>query len=62
MGKQNQYECSMRMPLILAGRGIKPGKRVDEMVYQHSARRVSVPRPQRELGDSMDIDHPHHST
>lgn len=36
MGKQNQYECSMRMPLILAGPGIQAGKRVDEMVYQHS--------------------------
>lgn len=36
MGKQNQYECSMRMPLILAGPGIKAGKRIDEMVYQHS--------------------------
>lgn len=36
MGKQNQYECSMRMPLIITGPGIKAGKRVDEMVYQHS--------------------------
>ncbi|RRA48168.1 sulfatase-like hydrolase/transferase [Acidipila sp. EB88] len=36
MGKQNQYECSMRMPLIMAGPGIAAGKRVDEMVYQHS--------------------------
>ena len=36
MGKQNQYECSMRMPLILCGPGIKPGKVVHEMVYQHS--------------------------
>jgi arylsulfatase A-like enzyme len=36
MGKQNQYECSMRMPLIIAGPDIKSGKRVDEMVYQHS--------------------------
>ena len=36
MGKQNQYECSMRMPLILAGPGIAAGKRIDEMVYQHS--------------------------
>jgi arylsulfatase A-like enzyme len=36
MGKQNQYECSMRMPLILAGPGIRAGKQVDEMVYQHS--------------------------
>ncbi len=36
MGKQNQYECSMRMPLIIAGPGIAAGKRVDEMVYQHA--------------------------
>jgi arylsulfatase A-like enzyme len=36
MGKQNQYECSMRIPLIIAGPGIRAGKRVDEMVYQHS--------------------------
>jgi arylsulfatase A-like enzyme len=36
MGKQNQYECSMRMPLMLAGPGIRAGKRVDEMVYQHA--------------------------
>ena len=36
MGKQNQYECSMRMPLIISGPGIRAGKRVDEMVYQHS--------------------------
>jgi arylsulfatase A-like enzyme len=35
MGKQNQYECSMRMPLIMRGPRITPGKRVDEMVYQH---------------------------
>jgi choline-sulfatase len=36
LGKQNQYECSMRMPLIMKGPGIKPGTHVDEMVYQHS--------------------------
>jgi len=36
MGKQNQYECSMRMPLLISGPGIKPGKRVEHMVYQHS--------------------------
>ena len=36
MGKQNPYECSMRMPLMIAGPGISPGHRVDEMVYQHS--------------------------
>lgn len=35
LGKQNQYECSMRMPLIVRGPGIQPGKVVDEFVYQH---------------------------
>lgn len=35
MGKQNMYDCSLRMPLILAGPGIAAGKRIDELVYQH---------------------------
>jgi arylsulfatase A-like enzyme len=35
MGKQNQYECSMRMPLLVRGPGIAPGKTVHELVYQH---------------------------
>jgi choline-sulfatase len=36
MGKQNLYDCSIRMPLLIAGPGIQPGKRVDQLVYQHS--------------------------
>ena len=36
MGKQNLYDHSTRMPLIVTGPGIPAGKRVDEMVYQHS--------------------------
>jgi arylsulfatase A-like enzyme len=36
MGKQNMYDHSIRMPLLVAGPGIKPGARVDHMVYQHS--------------------------
>jgi arylsulfatase A-like enzyme len=35
MGKQNQYECSMHMPLLMRGPGIAAGKRVDHLVYQH---------------------------
>lgn len=36
MGKQNLYEHSTRMPLMIAGPGIGKGLRVDELVYQHS--------------------------
>ena len=36
MGKQNMYDCSTRMPLLIAGPGIAPGRKVDHLVYQHS--------------------------
>jgi arylsulfatase A-like enzyme len=36
MGKQNLYECSVRMPLLISGPGITPGERIDELVYQHN--------------------------
>jgi choline-sulfatase len=36
MGKQNLYDHSIRMPLLISGPGIPGGKKVDEMVYQHS--------------------------
>jgi arylsulfatase A-like enzyme len=36
MGKQNMYDHSTRIPLIVTGPGIPAGRRVDEMVYQHS--------------------------
>ena len=36
LGKQNLYDCSIRIPLLISGPGIKPGKRIDELVYQHS--------------------------
>ena len=36
LGKQNLYDCSIRMPLLIAGPGIAAGRRVDELVYQHS--------------------------
>ena len=36
MGKQNLYECSVRMPFIVAGPGITAGRRIDSMMYQHS--------------------------
>jgi choline-sulfatase len=36
MGKQNLYDHSVRMPLIVAGPGVPANRRVDHLVYQHS--------------------------
>jgi arylsulfatase A-like enzyme len=36
MGKQNMYDHSIRMPLLISGPGVAKGKRIDELVYQHS--------------------------
>jgi choline-sulfatase len=36
LGKQNLYEHSVRIPLIVRGPGLHAGTRVAEMVYQHS--------------------------
>jgi len=36
LGKTNMYDCAMRIPLLISGPGITAGKRVDELVYQHS--------------------------
>ena len=52
MGKQNLYDHSIRMPLMIAGPGIPPGSRVHHMVYQHSVfptacelAGIAIPRP-----------------
>lgn len=36
MGKQNQYDHSIRMPLIFMGPGLDAGSRVDDLVYMQS--------------------------
>ena len=36
MGKQNLYDCSVRMPFIVNGPGIAAGRQIDAMMYQHS--------------------------
>jgi choline-sulfatase len=36
MGKQNQYDHSIRMPLIITGPGLKPGRKVASKVYMQS--------------------------
>jgi choline-sulfatase len=35
LGKQNLYDCSVRMPFIVAGPGIAAGRRIDSLMYQH---------------------------
>ncbi len=35
MGKQNLYDCSVRMPFIMVGPGIAGGRRIDSLMYQH---------------------------
>ncbi|HVW60359.1 MAG TPA: sulfatase-like hydrolase/transferase [Puia sp.] len=33
LGKQNPYECSIRVPLVFAGKGVPAGKRINGYVY-----------------------------
>ena len=35
MGKQNLYDCSVRMPFIVVGPGVTAGRRIDALMYQH---------------------------
>lgn len=36
MGKQNMFDHSIRIPWIITGPGVPKGKRVSQLVYQHS--------------------------
>ncbi len=36
MGKQNQYDHSIRLPLVFCGPGLEEGRQIDSMVYLHS--------------------------
>ena len=36
LGKQNQYDDSIRMPLVMCGPNLKAGKKIDDMVYLQS--------------------------
>jgi|SRR5665213_841012 len=35
MGKQNLYDCSVRMPFLMAGPDIAADRRIDSLMYQH---------------------------
>ncbi len=36
MGKQNQYDCSVRMPLVFCGPGIEANRQIEALVYLQS--------------------------
>ncbi len=36
MGKQNQYDHSVRMPFVICGPGIEPARKIDALVYLQS--------------------------
>jgi choline-sulfatase len=36
MGKQNQYDHSVRMPFVLCGPGIEAGRKIETMIYLQS--------------------------
>jgi len=35
MGKQNLYDCSVRMPFIMSGPGLAAGRHIDCLMHQH---------------------------
>ncbi len=35
LGKQNLYDCSVRMPFIVIGPDVAAGRRIDALMYQH---------------------------
>ncbi len=58
MGKQNLYDHSMRIPLIMRGPGIAAGARCDARLYLHDLyptllERASVPVPEACAGQSI---------
>jgi choline-sulfatase len=42
LGKQNMYDSSMRVPLLMVGPGIEPGKTVDAPVYLQDVMATSL--------------------
>ncbi|TKG89650.1 DUF4976 domain-containing protein [Puteibacter caeruleilacunae] len=55
MGKQNQYDHSVRMPLIIAGPGLKGGRHVDAMVYLQSMFATTCDLAGLETPESVDF-------
>lgn len=54
MGKQNMYDASMRVPMIIAGCGIPKGKKIDEMVYMQDIMATVMDIAGSEFMDNVD--------
>ncbi|MFI3287360.1 MAG: sulfatase-like hydrolase/transferase [Rikenellaceae bacterium] len=55
IGKQNMYDASMRVPLILSGPGIERGKEVDALVYLQDVMATALDLVGSEGVDSVDF-------
>lgn len=55
MGKQNQYDHSIRMPLIIAGPGLGQGRRIEELVNMQSLFATSCDLAGLEIPESVEF-------
>lgn len=55
MGKQNMYEHSLRVPLILAGKGIPAGKQIGTPVYMQDVMPTTLQLAGRKIPDSIEF-------
>ncbi len=55
MGKQNQYDHSIRMPLIISGPDLEKGKQIDKMVYMQSIFATSCDLAGIEIPESVEF-------
>ncbi len=55
MGKQNQYDHSVRMPFIIVGPDIEEGKRIDDMIYMQSVYATTCDLANIEIPESVEF-------
>lgn len=56
MGKQNQYDHSVRMPFIIRGPGLEAGKKIDEQVYMQSMFATTCDLAGIEIPETVDFE------
>ena len=55
MGKQNQYDHSIRMPFIIVGPDIEKGKRIEDMIYMQSVYATTCDLANIEIPESVEF-------